>query len=185
MTEEERIHQDYLNELRSHRHDLLAIQKEQVASYDKAIFGLSGGALGVTIAFADKFSEGVPEVTWALLGAWGAFSAALLLNAFSHLSSNYDMEKEIGKVLDSIKENGSDFPSGNFWRRITEACNMLALVAFTGGVCLFGLHAYTASEAALQGGTEQDAGRGKEEADADRKRPDQPESTGPGDEGDD
>jgi len=70
------IDEQYLDELRGYRHDLLTLQNEQISSYDKAILSLSGGALGVTIAFADKFGGDIPVVTWSLLASWGAFSTA-------------------------------------------------------------------------------------------------------------
>lgn len=132
----------YLNELRGYRHDLLSIQKEQITSYDKAILSLSGGALGVTIAFADKFGGAEPIVTWPLLSAWGCFSVAITLNVLSYLFSSFDVEVEVEKVRVSIQAGGSDIVHGNNWRRATQLTNILALVGFIGGVVLFGAYAY-------------------------------------------
>lgn len=138
--------QRYLDELRGYRQDLLAIQKDQITSYDKAILSLSGGALGVTIAFADKFGGEAPVVTLALLSAWAAFCAAICFNVLSYLSSSWDMEVEIEKVRQSIQSGGLEITSGNKWRFATQALNFLSLVAFIIGVGLFGFHAYNTKQ---------------------------------------
>lgn len=143
------IDEQYLDELRGYRHDLLALQNEQITSYDKAILSLSGGALGITVAFADKFGGGVPVVTWALLASWGAFSMAIGFNVISYLFSSYDMEAEVEKVRLSIQAGGTEFRSGNRWRRATQGVNVLALFAFIVGVGLFGYHAHTMMKASL------------------------------------
>lgn len=141
------VDEQYINELRGYRHDLLSIQKEQIISYDKAILSLSGGALGITIAFSDKFGGStIPTVTWALLAAWAAFSIAIAFNVLSYLFSSYDMEVEIEKVRQSIIMGGEELASGNRWRRATQCVNILALVAFIGGVGLFGYHAYSTTQ---------------------------------------
>ena len=153
------VDEQYLEELRGYRHDLLSIQKEQITSYDKAILSLSGGALGITIAFSDKFGGDTPTVTLALLAAWGAFSAAIAFNVLSYLFSSYDMESEIEKVRQSIQAGGTEIISGNKWRRATQWVNVLALVAFIGGVGLFGYHAYSTTQAATSETETQNAGR--------------------------
>jgi hypothetical protein len=47
-------------------HQSRAGQNPNFTSYDKAILSLSSGALGITIAFADKFGGDIPVVTWAV-----------------------------------------------------------------------------------------------------------------------
>lgn len=139
------IDEQYLDELRGYRKDLLTIQKEQIGSYDKAILSLSGGGIGISIAFADKFSDGVPEVSNWLLCAWIAFGLAIALNVGSYLTSSHDIEIEIQKVRQSVQAGGTDIRSGNPWRNITVGLNAMSLVAFVFGVGLFGLHAYSAA----------------------------------------
>lgn len=143
------VDERYLDELRGYRHDLLTLQNEQITSYDKAILSLSGGALGITIAFADKFGGDVPIVTWALLASWGAFSTAIGFNVISYLFSSYDMEAEVEKVRSSIQAGGTEFRSGNGWRSATQIVNVLALLAFIVGVGLFGYHAHTMMRSSL------------------------------------
>lgn len=135
--------QAYLNELRGYRHDLLAIQKEQITSYDKAILSMSAGALGISIAFSDKFGGDDPVVTWALLASWAAFCVAITINVLSYLFSSYDMEIELEKVRRSIQSGGTEIVSGNWWRKATQWANCVSLIAFLTGVGLFGLHAHT------------------------------------------
>ena len=144
-----KIDEQYLDELRGYRHDLLALQNEQISSYDKAILSLSGGALGITVAFADKFGGDIPVVTWALLASWGAFSTAIGFNVISYLFSSYDMEAEVEKVRSSIQTGGTEFRSGNRWRSATQYTNVLALLAFMVGVGLFGYHAHTMMKTSL------------------------------------
>jgi hypothetical protein len=45
--------------------------------YDKAVMTLSGGALGLSLAFVKDIAPD-PEETWALVGAWASFAASLL-----------------------------------------------------------------------------------------------------------
>lgn len=149
QSEDHKIDEQYLDELRGYRQDLLTIQKEQTTSYDKAILSLSGGALGVTIAFADKFGGDTPTVTWSLLASWSAFCTAICFNVLSYLFSSYDMEAELEKVRKSIQAGGIEFESGNGWRRATQRVNILALAAFILGVGLFGYHAYATTHASL------------------------------------
>lgn len=139
------IDEQYLDELRGYRQDLLTIQKEQIGSYDKAILSLSGGGIGISIAFADKFSDGVPEVGIGLLGSWIAFSFAIAFNVGSYLTSSHDIEVEIQKVRESVQAGGTEIQSGNSWRTITMTLNALSLVAFVGGVLCFGYHAYSST----------------------------------------
>ncbi len=147
----------YISELRNHRRDLITIQKEQTTSYDKAILTLSGGALGISIAFADKFGGNPPPVTHALLATWGSFSLAICFNILSHLFSSYDMGVEIEKVSASIQSGGAEIVSGNRWRQATHGANILAIIAFLAGVVCFSSHAYITTQSPSNRGIIHDA----------------------------
>ena len=58
-------------DLKQYREDVLATEQKSQAEYDRLVVALSGGALGVSFAFVERFiGDDPPRVLWTLMVAW-------------------------------------------------------------------------------------------------------------------
>ena len=109
---------------------MLARQKAQDA-YDKALFALSGGALGLSLTFIDKIvGEAGPAWPGLLLTAWTCWTASLMLVVASHLFSRKALTTAIAAIDAGCEE---PVPGGKNAAR-TEFCNLAAGLLLIVGV---------------------------------------------------
>lgn len=109
---------DQLQEYRQHL--ILAEQKAQEV-YDKTVLSLSGGALGISFAFVDKFLKGeVVNNAWSLTLAWFFWGLSVAVVLASHFFSQRALRHAIQQVDEKqiyIRE------PGGFYTQITVFCN--------------------------------------------------------------
>ena len=85
----------------SYRDTLIALEQKSQAEYDRIVVALSGGALGISFAFVERFiGDDQPRVSWALLVAWIAWVCSLALVLGSHFSSTQAMRTAVAQVDD-------------------------------------------------------------------------------------
>ena len=68
------------------RKRLTDLHEKATDAFDKAVMTLSGGALGISIAFIHDVAHH-PRYKGVIAAAWGAFSLSLLLILLSFLTS--------------------------------------------------------------------------------------------------
>ncbi len=89
--EESSAYEDYV----SYRNDLAELKAESIRSYDQALLTLSGGALGLSIAFIENLTTRPPSVPVVLVCAWILLTLALFSTLLSFYSSQIAFKKEI------------------------------------------------------------------------------------------
>lgn len=127
---------NYADTIASHReHLVLARQKAQDA-YDKALFTLSGGALGLSLTFVDRIiGESGPVWPGVLLSAWISWTLSLMLVVASHWFSGKALAAAISAMDADLEEQ---VPGGENAAR-TEFCNLTAGLSLVVGVaCMIG-----------------------------------------------
>ncbi|OEO28109.1 hypothetical protein VW23_000505 [Devosia insulae DS-56] len=115
-----------------HRKSLVQLGVAQIASYDKTLLLLSTGALGASALFVDTFvGDGAMNSQSLLAASWALFTATMLANLLSYLSSWYDMDIE-RRELDS-KYDAQDFTREhkNPARVATQWLNIAAFLTFS------------------------------------------------------
>jgi hypothetical protein len=123
---------EFSERLDEYRKMLLEAEQKMQSSYDKAVMTLSGGALGISLAFirdiADKTllkSTGWLLISWVL---WG-LSVTFILTSF--FTSSWAFRRAIHQTDEkSIYIE----PAGGFLNRITSWLNFLAGLLFFLGV---------------------------------------------------
>jgi len=150
MTDNEAIaaHDSYVESLHKHRERLSDQVANQLQTFDKTILGVSSGALGISIAFVDKFSGPEPVFTVLLFASWVAFATSICFNIISNLTSSHDALSEIRKIDMCIRTATEYSDERNLFRRSTEYLNYAALALFFLGVLLLAFHAYRNMEGA-------------------------------------
>ena len=121
----------------SYRNELLLCDKEAVRDYDKVILVLSGGALGLTLAFGDITKlDSLLGRNW-LLAAWSAwaFSVACVMASLycSHRATRTAIDR-IDALPDS--ENITLKTITSRWDKATCWLNPSGGILFILGVCL-------------------------------------------------
>ncbi len=132
----------YAAALLKHREILFEQVSNQLQTFDKTILGVSSGALGISIAFVDKFSGPDPVFTVLLFASWISFATSICFNIISNLTSSHDALTEIRKIDNCLRTSTEYLDERNLFRRSTEYLNYAALVLFFIGVLLLALHAY-------------------------------------------
>lgn len=118
---------------------------DQTNLFDKSVLALSGGALGLSITFVDKFGGVGAGFGLLLFSSWMAFGAAIVLNVTSYITAFHDADYEIEKIDDCLR-SGSDYTdTWNPFKRVTGSLNIASLVMFAVGVILLAAHAATAN----------------------------------------
>jgi len=93
---------------------------------------LSGGSLGVSFTFLDKFlADRTPEQPGALILAWGLWTSSLTLVLASHYFSALAMRKAIEQV--DAGKTGAEVPGG-LYDSLIKWTNALGGLGFVAGV---------------------------------------------------
>jgi hypothetical protein len=115
------------------QHLVLAEQKAQ-DDFDKAVISLSGGGLGISFAFVDKFvRSGQPVHHWILFAAWAAWTASIVAVLLSYCASIGACRKAIRQV--DAKTIHTEEPGGWF-AYFVDGYNYAGLALFLLGVML-------------------------------------------------
>lgn len=122
-------------QLREYRKFLEQCETEATADFDKTTVALSGGALGISMAFLTDIAP--QPIAWSVIAllapAWFALSLSLLGVLLSFMSSMKSMRYEL-QCLDGERKKPQGELAGGRWRQWTERFNALAL-----GGCIFGV----------------------------------------------
>ncbi len=87
---------DQAQEYRDH---LLLAEKDAQQDFDKTVFALSGGAIGVSFAFVSDIVDPQAMVSVKnLIWAWGSWAGSLLCVLFSYYFSHLALRKTINQV---------------------------------------------------------------------------------------
>ncbi len=117
-----------------YRRQLVDIEQKSTEAFDKAVLSLSGGALGLSIAFLNNTNApNASERANFLLGAWILWAASLILTLISFWSSSRAMQMAITQLDEG--RLAQEHPGG-IWDRSTKLLTPLAGVGFIGGVVL-------------------------------------------------
>lgn len=115
-----------------YRRLLVDSEQKSIESFDKAVLALSGGALGLSMAFLNGFVGPAREVqTFWLLFAWCCWAASLILTLSSFWLSARAMRRAV-QQLDDYKI-GQERPGG-FWDWATGTLTLLGGLTFIVGV---------------------------------------------------
>lgn len=126
--------------LESYRTFLVNAEKKAQEDFDKTILTLSGGALGVSLAFVkDIIGPNPIQIAWVLLLSWGFWITSLT----SILISFYTSQKALRKTVLQIDSNDiyGKVPGG-FLSKITSALNLLGMLFFIFGIISIVVFAY-------------------------------------------
>ena len=100
-------------ERQKYRDTLIELEQKSQTEYDRLIVMLSGGALGISFAFVDRFvGDDPPRVLLALVVAWGAWTGSLACVLWSHYTSVKSMRKAVMQVDND--ELDKDRVGGNY-----------------------------------------------------------------------
>jgi hypothetical protein len=115
------------------------------ADFDKTTVALSGGALGISLAFIKDLAPNAPKwsVVAFLLTAWVALALSLLGVLLSLMASMKSMRHALD-CLDGRRESKPGEKAGGPWRDWTEFFNSVALAGCVGGVTLLVLFSFVA-----------------------------------------
>ena len=110
-------------------------ETEAASAFDKTTVTLSGGALGVSLAFVKDIAPFAPK--WAmvilLLPAWLGLALSLLGVLRSLMSSMKSMRYEI-ECVDGRRKKAADEKAGGPWREWTETFNGAAITGCVAGI---------------------------------------------------
>jgi hypothetical protein len=109
------------------RKRLTDLHEKATDAFDKAVMTLSGGALGISIAFIHDVAHH-PKDRGIIAASWAAFSLSLLLILWSFLSS----ERAVVKMVHQHDHEVGDIPRG----KMTDLLNWGSAGAFVLGVVL-------------------------------------------------
>jgi hypothetical protein len=127
----------------TYRQFLEECETEAASAFDKTTVTLSGGALGISLAFLKDIAPNAPK--WAtlliLLPAWLALAASLLGVLLSLMASMKSMRYAI-ECVDGKHAKAADEKAGGRWREWTETFNEVALAGCIVGITLLGIYAF-------------------------------------------
>lgn len=122
------------NQLEEFRRTLLDARQQAQNNYDKHLISLSGGALGVSIAFINNIIGNNPiHYQNCLLWAWILWIVSIVTILVSFFSSHRAIEKAIRQV-----DNREVYEKhlGGGWDKVTSTLNIISGVAFLLGMLL-------------------------------------------------
>jgi len=120
------------NDLKSYREHLIQAQQKSIEAYDKSLLSLSGGGLGVSIAFIKDIVGPAPiEKTCLLIVAWAFWIGTMSLTLASFYVSHLALQKTIRQV-DEGKIH-AERPGGT-WTTVTIVLNIISGVLFLLGL---------------------------------------------------
>jgi len=114
-------------------HLVLAEQKAQT-DFDKTVIALSGGALGISLAFVkDIVGPQAMSTTCALLASWISWALSVTVVLFSYFFSHLALRKAIGQV---DRGEIANVRPGGAYDLITATLNVAGAILFLVGVIL-------------------------------------------------
>lgn len=115
-----------------YRYTLLDLEQKSIESFDKTVLYLSGGALGLSMAFLQNIivSAAAVQVGY-LIVAWVCWAFSLVFTLLSFWLSAAAMRKAIKQTDDNLL--GMERPGG-WWDRATRATTLLGGISFILGV---------------------------------------------------
>jgi hypothetical protein len=132
-------------ELREYRQHLILAEQKAQEDYDKAVLALSGGGLGVSLAFVEKIiGTGTLEKSWLLTGSWLCWAVSIACVLCSYFLSRHALRCAIAQVdgdQTQIRRLGGRMAVA------TEVANFLSGLLFVVGVVLISIFAVTNLEA--------------------------------------
>jgi hypothetical protein len=132
---------NYEQALQTYRLQLIDAEQRAQATFDRTVLTLSGGALGVSFAFVEKFTvAGNTVCKELLLASWVSWATSLALILLSHYCSTFAMRKAVAQVDAGTI---STQPPGGAWDNATKALNALGAMTFVVGVvfiCTFAIN---------------------------------------------
>lgn len=132
-------------DLRQYRQHLILAEQKAQEDYDKAVLALSGGGLGVSLAFVEKVvGTGTLEESWLLAGSWLCWVISIACVLCSYFLSRHALRCAIAQVDDDqtqIRRLGGRMATA------TEIANFFSGLFFVVGVVLISIFAVTNLEA--------------------------------------
>ena len=129
------LQKEYERKLEKYQQVQLTAYEKAQEDYDKTVITLSGGALGITFSFIEKFIGDAPikQPTFLLL-AWGSWGFSVTSCLFSYYSSVLSL----GKILSELsnEEEVSNKNPGGICALVTKILNFLSGFLFFFGVVL-------------------------------------------------
>lgn len=125
-------------EYNQYKMHLLDARKTTFQQLDKAIFTLSGGGLGLSIAFL-KDIVSIKQATWLylLFSSWSLFIASIILTLVSFLSSWVAIDKQLNFAEEYYNQgNTSILSKTNKASILTITLNIISVVCFVIAVIL-------------------------------------------------
>jgi hypothetical protein len=119
--------------LSSYRQHLVLAEQKAQDDYDKTVLSLSGGALGVSFAFVDKFIKGAIVRPDLLVAGWTSWAISLALVLVSFYVSRIALHKAIDQT--DRAEIRSARPGG-FASLVLHGCNSGSGISFLAGLVL-------------------------------------------------
>lgn len=117
-----------------YRQLLVELEQKALASYDKTLITLSGGALAVSIAFLkDVLSAASPVCPRLAALAWGLWCASLTFT----LISLYSGALALRRAIEQVDSGQVDAPLGGAFDKLTATLNTLSGAAFVVGTGCF------------------------------------------------
>lgn len=125
---------------KQYRTDLMNLEQKAQDDFDKTILTLSGGALGLTIAFIKDIIGDDPVVSsklifWAWI-LWGISITAILISFYS---STFALRKAIKRFDDG---NIQKIEAGDWRDSVTGILNAIGGITFVVGVVLAAIFTY-------------------------------------------
>lgn len=125
-----------MDEARSdYRNWLVKAHHEASKDFDKAIITLSGGALGLSLAFVKQIApQPIRSSSW-MMASWLLFSASLLAILFSFLTSQATLKNGIKSLDNGGAEGWTGLASRatvwlNYIAALTLVAGVIALITF-------------------------------------------------------
>jgi hypothetical protein len=118
--------------LLEYRRYILAAEQRAQEDFDKTVLSLSGGALGISFAFVDKFIAGKPVVfAWELVLAWVAWAVSMSCVLVSFYMSQQALRHTLVQI-----DSGRIYsePPGGRFDGMTRFLNPAGMVLFFVGV---------------------------------------------------
>lgn len=124
--------QSFLDEMAEYKRSLQAAEQVMQSEYDKGLMTLSGGALGISLAFVKEVigKKTIHDGGW-FVGAWVLWGLSLTFVLASYFTST----KSLRNAADSVGNQTIYLDLAKCrWRRATICLNLASGLAFIAGV---------------------------------------------------
>lgn len=126
-----------------HRNRLIDLSVDQINRFDRLAISLSGGALAISMTFIDKIAPTIMKGSGQyLMVSWVLFIVSILSTLSSHQTSQRDMIVEIDALDRNFESGKEDANRINWWKKSTQALNVLSALAFSLGAGALAVFAY-------------------------------------------